>query len=124
MRPSIRRMNTDRTWRGVRMRRVLAGADPDAPRRQITLPAAWDDTAAAALAGLVPGSKPVSLAAAAEAWIRPIAVAAQRAGLETPIGDRLHALLLMRRGCPTGSVWQRRADAAPGFTLNLPAFFD
>jgi ribonucleoside-diphosphate reductase alpha chain len=106
------------------MRRLLAGVDPDASPRQITLPAAWDDAAAYALATLVPGSEPVSLAAAAETWIRPIAIAAQRAGLETPVGDRLHALLLMRRGCPTGSVWQRRSDASPGFVLNLPTFHE
>ena len=38
-------------WRGIRMRRVSAGADPDAPQRLITLPAAWDDVAAAGAGG-------------------------------------------------------------------------
>ena len=55
------------------MRRVTVGADPDAPPRLVTLPAAWDDVAAAALAALVPGEEPVMLATAADAWIRPIA---------------------------------------------------
>ena len=46
-------------WRGVRMRRTSAGADPDEPARLITLPAAWDDAAAAGLAELAPGTGPV-----------------------------------------------------------------
>ena len=85
------------------MRRVVAGADPDAPPRQVTLPAAWDDAAAAALAELAPGDGPVVLATAADAWIRPIAERALRAGLETPLAERLHRLLLLRHGAPSAA---------------------
>ena len=66
----------------------------------MTLPAAWDDPAAAALAGLVPGREPVTLAAAADAWIRPVAERALRAGLEIPLSERLHRMLLLRHGAP------------------------
>jgi hypothetical protein len=117
-------MKANRTWQGVRMRRVVAGVDPDAPPRQVTLPAAWDDAAAAALAELAPGSGPVTLAAAADEWIRPVAERALRAGLETPLAERLHRLLLLRHGAPSAQVWHRRPDMAPGFVLNLASFYD
>ncbi len=106
------------------MRRASVGVDPDAPERAVTLPAAWDDTAAAGLAALAPGSGPVSLAAAAETWIRPVAERALRAGLEIPLGERLHRLLLLRHGAPNEPVWQGSGDAAPGFVLNLASFHD
>ncbi len=106
------------------MRRVLAGADPDAMPRLVTLPAAWDDTAAAALAGLAPGEGPVTLAAAADAWIRPVAERALRAGLELPLSERLHQMLLLRHGAPCASIWQGCGDGAPGYVLNLASFHD
>jgi ribonucleoside-diphosphate reductase alpha chain len=116
-------MKTNRTWHGVRMRRVMAAADPEATPRQVTLPASWEDTAAAALAALVPGSGALALAGAAEAWVRPIAERALRAGIETPLAERLHRMLLLRHGAPTDSVWQG-GDAVPGFVLNLASFHD
>jgi hypothetical protein len=112
----------NRTWHGVRMHRVQAGADPDSPPREITLPAAWDPLAAAALAWLVPGEGPIDLPAAAQAWIGPIADRAARAGIDLPLADRLHALLLHRRGAPGEDIWRGRATDAPSFILNLPAF--
>jgi len=63
------------------MRRVSAGADPDEPVRFVTLPAAWDDFAAAGLAELAPGTGRVTLADAAEAWIVPTAARAAALGL-------------------------------------------
>jgi ribonucleoside-diphosphate reductase alpha chain len=105
-------------WRGVRLRRLAAAADPDAAPRPVTLPAAWEDRAAAALAALAPGSGPAVLETAAEAWIGPIAARAPE--LAAP----LHALLRRRRGAPGPSVWQGRTQAMPRFVLNLPAFFD
>lgn len=116
-------MNSSKPWRGVRMRKVAATPESDSPARRVTLPAAWDDRAAAALAALAPGAGPVTLAAAAESWIRPLGAAARRAGLEDGIERRLHALLLARRGAPDGPVW-RGAAATPGFVLNLAAFHD
>jgi hypothetical protein len=106
------------------MRRVLAGIDPDAQPRLVTLPAAWDDAAAAALAMLVPGNGPATLAAAADDWIRPIAERALRAGIEAPLAERLHRLLLLRHGAPTEPVWQGRNGTVPGFVLNLVSFHD
>jgi hypothetical protein len=117
-------MKTNRTWHGVRMRRVTVGADPEAVPRQVTLPASWDDAAAAALAALAPGSGAVVLATAAEAWVRPIAERALRAGIETPLAERLHRMLLLRHGAPTAALWQGGGDAVPGFVLNLASFHD
>lgn len=101
------------------MRRTEAAPDPDAALRPVTLPASWDDSAAAALAALAPGEGAVTLAAAAQAWITPVA-----ADAGSPLADRLHRLLLLRRGAPTEAVWHCRAGDAPGFVLNLPAFLD
>jgi hypothetical protein len=117
-------MANHRTWQGVRMRRVAAGADPDAPPREITIPAAWQDSAAAALAALAPGTGRATLAAAADAWIAPIARRAVRAGLDGDIAARLHTLLLLRRGAPDAAVWRGEIPTEPGFVLNLPAFHD
>jgi ribonucleoside-diphosphate reductase alpha chain len=121
------RISPHRTWHGVRMRRTEASPDPDASARPVTLPASWDDSAAAALAALAavfPNKGSVTLAGTAQAWIGPIAAAAADAGLEIPLADRLHRLLLLRRGAPTEAVWRLEADNGPGFVLNLPAFLD
>jgi ribonucleoside-diphosphate reductase alpha chain len=124
------------SWRGVRMRRVLAAPDPDAPLREVTLPAAWDDVAASGLAELAPGSGPVALTEAAERWIAPLATAASLAGLDarsTPgvagglalgLAERLHRMLLLRRGAPGVAVWRGSAPEAPVFALNLVGFLD
>src|ERR1700712_1308451 len=116
-------MTTTRIWRGVRMRETQAGIDPDAPSRPLTLPAAWDDRAAAALAELAPGEGRPPLPRAADAWIRPVALRAREAG-DDALADRLHALLLHRRAAPTLPVWTGSGGAPPGFVLNLPAFAD
>ena len=108
----------------MRTRRTEAAADPDAASRGVTLPASWSDAAAAGLAGLVPGSGPVSLAAAADAWIAPIAARAREAGLALDMTERLQALLLARRGAPAAPVWRGGGVIAPGFVLNLAAFHD
>jgi ribonucleoside-diphosphate reductase alpha chain len=106
------------------MRRTEASPDPDTSPRPVTLPASWDDSAAAALAALVPLKGPVTLPGAAQAWITPIAAAATEAGFDLPLADRLHRLLLLRRGAPTEAVWRLEAEDGPGFVLNLPAFLD
>ncbi len=116
-------MTAPRIWRGVRMRDTAAGADADAPPRPLTLPAAWDDRAAAALAALAPGEGRATLPRAADTWIRPVATRAREHG-DPELADRLHALLLHRRAAPTMPVWNGSAGMAPGFVLNLPAFLD
>lgn len=116
-------------WDGVALRRERIGADPDAAPRAVALPAAWDDTAAAAIAALAPGSGPVTLPTLAEAWIRRVTTRGRRLGLlESPeeadaLAERLRALLLARRGAPGIEVWRDRKDEAR-FVLNLPAFLD
>ncbi len=104
------------------MRRTLAGSDPDAPLRLVSLPASWDDSAASALAALAGGAGPVRLAVAAEGFIRPLAERAAAIGLDVPLAERLCALLLCRRGAPDAGIWQGRAGEVSGFALNLAAF--
>ena len=106
------------------MRDTELGADPDAPPRPLTLPASWDDRAAAALAALAPGEGPATLPRAADRWIRPLATRARLEGDEALAG-KLHALLLLRRAAPTAPLWGGgEAESPPGFALNLPAFCD
>ena len=116
-------MKTDRIWQGVRLRQIDTAIDPDASPRPVRLPAAWDDAAAAAICELAPGGGRVSLPALAQGWIAPLGLRAREAGV-AGLTDRLHALLLLRRGAPTESVWRATATETPGFVLNLPAFHD
>jgi hypothetical protein len=106
-------MRVHRIWHGTRTRRIEIGADPDSPPRMVTLPAAWEDHAAAALAALAPGDRAVSVAGAAGSW----AVA-----LGPELEKRTLRLLLLRRAAPTEAIWAGRAADDPGFVLNLPAF--
>ncbi len=116
-------MSTKKPWQGVRMRTTSAAPEIDGPPRSVTLPVGWDDRAAAALAALVPGHGSVTLEAAAESWIRPIADRARRSGIAEPLAAGLHHLLLLRRGAPTAPVWRDEAGNL-GFVLNLRAFHD
>ena len=116
-------MKTDRTWQGVRLRQTEAAPDPDAPMRQVRLPAAWDDAAAAALCDLAPHGGRIALPALAQAWIMPMAASAKEAGMPA-LPHRLHELLLHRQAAPTADIWHGEPGETPGFVLNLPAFHD
>jgi hypothetical protein len=106
-------MRVHRIWHGTRTRIVRIGADPDSPPRAVTLPAAWKDNAAAALAALVPGDGAVGMAAAAASWTALLGPALEKRTLR---------LLLLRRAAPTEAIWAGRTAEDPGFVLNLPAF--
>jgi len=106
-------MRVHRIWHGTRTRRVEIGADPDSALRLLTLPAAWEDHAGAALAALAPGRGPVTLAGATEIWAHPLGPELEKRALR---------LLLLRRAAPTEAAWSGRAADDPGFVLNLPAF--
>ncbi len=98
------------------MRSVETAAEPDGALRVISLPASFDDEAAAALAAMLPGAGPVDFVRAAEAWLPRLA---------PPAGaDALRLLLLTRRGCPGAAVWRGEAASSPVFLLNLAAFHD
>ena len=105
-------MRVHRIWHGTRTRRIEIGADPDCSPRLVTIPAAWEDGAAAALAGLA-GDGPVSLAGAAAVWAAPLGADLEKRALR---------LLLLRRGAPTKAAWSGRTADDPGYVLNLPAF--
>src|SRR3984957_107722 len=106
-------MRVHRIWHGTRTRRIEIGADPDSPSRLVTLPAAWEDPAAAALATLTPEGGALSLAGAAANWA---------SGLGPHLEKRVLRLLLLRRAAPTEATWSGRTADDPGFVLNLPAF--
>jgi hypothetical protein len=100
------------------MRRVEIGADPDQDPRHVALPFAWDDAAAAALAGLAPGSGPVMLESLAESWIR------RAAGRDDARAVALRHLLLTRRAAPSAGIWRAATEEEPGYLLNLAAFHE
>ncbi len=119
-------MSKHRNWQGVRLRTVSIGADPDQEPCLVTLPVAWDDDSARALAALgEPGSELI-LPDMAESLFRPIIEAAKRAGLDDGIGAQLHRLLLMRRAAPSADWWRRDQNplVVPGYVINLAAFVD
>ena len=49
---------------------------------------------------------------------------ALRAGLEIPLSERLHGMLLLRHGAPTRAGLAGGNGTAPGFVLNLASFHD
>ncbi len=105
-------------WHGVRMR-AHSAAEPDAMPRAVTLPATWPDAAAVALAGLVPGAGPASLATASHDWL---AATAAAGGMD--LARRCQILLLAQRVAPGLAIWRNEADLAPGAILNLAAFYE
>ena len=116
-------------WEGVALRRLRVGADPDAPPRAVAIPAAWEDEAAVALAGLAPGEAPISLPRLAEAWMARALARGRKAGAVTeaeaaPLAEGWRALLLTRRGAPGAEAWRADSKAEARFVLNLPAFLE
>ncbi len=121
-------MKAMRLWQGVRMRQVLAKADPDQPPRAVRLPASWDDRAAEALAGLVPGQGAVNVASDSAGWLGMIATRARQAGASDTLASSLLTLLQRRQAAPNAWVWRLVAGAAeaggvPGFGLNVAGFY-
>ncbi len=118
-------MKTLRAWRGVRLRTLETGCDPDAPSRRVAIPADWSEEAARGFVGLCcedlqSGWNPVRLPDAAEGWIARVTSA--ETSRET--AETLHCLLLLRQGCPDGGIWRGDGAADRGFVLNLAAFAD
>jgi hypothetical protein len=105
------------------MRTVAAAADPDLPPRLVTIPAAWDDRAASALASLAPGDGPASLANAAAPWLAALATRSRTAGAGEAIAAGIGHLLRQLRAAPRPAIWHGDFTT-PGFVLNLAAFQD
>ena len=120
-------MKAMRLWQGTRMRQVAARADPDQAARLVTLPVSWDDRAAEALAALVPGEGPVSLAAASSVWLAMVAARARQAGQGRLCGAemavQLQDLLCRRRAAPNQAVWTSE-PGVKGFRLNVAGFHE
>jgi hypothetical protein len=120
-------MSKIKSWHGVRTREIAARPDPDAEQRHVIIPAAWEDRAGDALAALVPGQGVVALEDAAQGWIGPVMDRANRAGvadlLDFDLAATLHELVIERKAAPQDPVWRGHGFKAPGYVLNLPAFF-
>jgi hypothetical protein len=111
-------------WRGIRMRRLEIGADPDAAAEPVIIPVAWPEQGAAALVALRASRRLIAAPAAAAAWIDPIASAAAALGLPTDIARILHEALISRRAAPSPGVWRGTPEAIPSFVFNLAQFLD
>jgi hypothetical protein len=97
------------------MRRISLGADPDSAPRTVTLPATWEDSAAAALAELAPGDGAVSVEVLADTWLQRFP--------DDEIRQRLAALLRERRMAPAAPVWRGYPALPLRFVLNLAGFY-
>lgn len=111
-------------WRGVRMRRVEIGADPDAIPQPAIIPVVWPEQTAAGLVALRAGPHLIAAPEATAAWIDPIGKRAAAAGIDVDLATALHELLVTRRAAPSPGVWRNAPEAIPGFVFNLPAFLD
>ncbi len=115
---------TDKSWHGIKLATFDAAADPDAPPVMVTLPAAWGQKAADALAALLPGKRMLHIVEAADVWISPIAARAAAAGLDEDIAGKLHRLIAQHRASPSANIWRNRAAGQPGFVFNPSAYLD
>ncbi|WP_240775341.1 TSCPD domain-containing protein [Neokomagataea tanensis] len=110
------------------MRTLQVTTDPDdSSTRAVTLPAAWDDAAAEALARLAPGEGPVRLATEAARWVDTLDACLPLPGTPkdaAPLGHALSCLLLFRQIAPNAALWRREAEATPGFVVRLSSFVD
>ncbi len=118
-------------WRGVRLRTLETGSDPDGTPHRVSVPADWSEAAARGFVGLCCDETPsgwdaVRLPDAAEAWIDRLAAAGRETGVladATEFAETLHCMLLLRQGCPDRGVWRGEAGSQ-GFVLNLASFAD
>jgi hypothetical protein len=115
---------TDNSWHGIAPYDFTAQADPDAAPVTVTLPVAWGQNAADALAAILPGRDAIDIVQEAEAWIAPIAARAQNLEISGTMAADLHDLIASRRGAPSSGAWQADLFKLPGFVFNLNGFCD
>jgi hypothetical protein len=116
-------LHFDKSWHGIRVAAVQGFATPDAEPIEVSLPVAWGEDAANALAGMFPAEPALDVRAAAGRWIEPVARRAATSGISDRLGEDLHGLLALRRGAPMVGIW-RGENEAPGFVIQPNAFFD
>ncbi len=107
----------NKSWHGIRQAVFEASADPDSPLVSVTLPAAWGQPAADALAAM--GG--TNLAELAQNWAAPIAARAATLGLDPDFECLIHALIANRQACPAPLAG---AAKTPGFIFNPNHFID
>lgn len=110
-----------KSWHGIKQAGFTAAADPDSAPVTITIPAAWGQNAADALAALT-ANQPANLADLTSHWIAPVAALASTLGLEPDLETRLHHLIANRQACPAPLTGP--ASAASGFIFNPTHFLD
>ncbi|HQT74637.1 MAG: TSCPD domain-containing protein [Acidiphilium sp. 37-67-22] len=123
-RPGKRRPPQHSIWRGIRLQRLMAGADPDASPEPAIVPASWPAQAAAGLVALRAEPGLIGADEAAAAWIAPIEAAAVELGRSAALGGMLHGLVASGRAAPSPGIWRGQAEPVPGFVFNLPGFLD
>lgn len=115
---------TAKSWHGIKLTSHEAAADPDSPLTYTTLPAAWGQDAADALAAILPGKRILHIAEAAEAWIAPLSGRADAEGLDIDLYNGLHDMLAARRASPSLAVWRQATTGPVGFIFNPSAYLD
>ncbi len=109
------------------MRTLHITIDPDSNAlRSVTLPSAWSDDAAQALAQITPSEGgPVRLASEAARWVELIdstPLLPNTPKNAPPIGRSLSCLLLMQQMAPNLALWRHDPDGQPGFIIKLSSF--
>ena len=115
---------TAKPWHGTKLSTFEAAADPDSSSVQATLPAAWGQDAANAMAAILPGRRRPHIAHEAENWIAPLGARAAAAGFEIDLPTQLHAMLAGRRASPSMNIWRNRVAGQTGFVFNPCAYLD
>jgi hypothetical protein len=113
----MEKLRANKSWHGIKQASFTAQADPDSPPISVTLPAAWGQAAADALAAM----GETNLAERAHQWAAPIAARAATLGLDPEFETRLHALIANRQACPAPLTGRAKT---PGFMFNPNHFLD
>lgn len=116
--------NIAKPWHGTKLTSFEAAPDPDSPAVQVTLPAAWGQDAANAMAAILPGRRRLHIAHEAESWIAPLCARATAMGLKGDLHTDMHAMLAARRASPGVTIWRNRAAGQPGFVFNPSSYLD
>ncbi|HQT38470.1 MAG TPA: TSCPD domain-containing protein [Acidocella sp.] len=119
----MEQQRTHKSWHGIRQAVFNGQSDPDSPPVAVTIPVAWGQQAADALASLIPDKNALDIAQLTQAWVTPIAARAQALGLSGQLTAGLNALVANRQACPV-PLNGNFATTPPGFMFNPNGFCD
>ncbi|MDE8347934.1 MAG: TSCPD domain-containing protein [Acidocella sp.] len=112
---------THKSWHGIRQAVFSGQADPDSPAVAVTIPAAWGQTAADALAALMPEKSALDITQLAQNFATQAAAAAPQQANEIEWG--VNSLLANRQACPV-PLNGNFASSTPGYIFNPNGFCD